>query len=292
MALLALPVDVLVGQLRGLSAVDLASLAVSAPAARAPTAEDGLPLHAFVARSALLASLALEFDEDLCRAAGGSAPGAWLRLFHFLRCAPVGSADAPAAAWQRPQAAAVHGHLCCGRPGYVRCGATRLELLGEELSLVHASLVHPLGAWLGAPPPSHGGAPAGTRGSFEALPLPDSCTVRANTTVESIAMVTRCGQLHAVVPLHWGEGTVEPEQLVPDQNRLAIVARMLNQRGECAAVRTHRLKVHLLSLAQVRVATRSQFQPLLSDALRGFAGVEPPLWAIVYTEADPGFFSY
>merc|ERR1712032_534949 len=75
-------------------------------------------------------------------------------------------------------------------------------------------------------------------------------------------------------------------------HKLMLIARTLNMRGDCSVVRTHRVKIHLLSLAQIRMASRSHYQPLLANALKGFGDLEPCLWALVYTNEDPGFFCF
>mmetsp|Transcript_53372 Transcript_53372/g.114712 ORF Transcript_53372/g.114712 Transcript_53372/m.114712 type:complete len:313 (-) Transcript_53372:247-1185(-) len=284
---LDLPTELLAEQLAACAAADLATLASAARLPPCAGKAERLPLASFVARLAL---------EEAGAGAWGQLPAElWLRLFHYLRCARVACGTA---------ATAPVGHLCAARPGFVRCGAGRCELPGEEVA-VDAVFVAPLNAWRGR---------AGVAGPCccEALPLPREWTVHANTQLEAVAPVTHCSQVLAVVPLRWGEeedasaaalaappggshrslAAWSRNAASADSRSLAFMARALNERGECAAVRTHLAKMHLLSLDQVRQAARSSFQPLLAEALRGFDGVDTPLWALVYTQTDPGFFCF
>lgn len=74
--------------------------------------------------------------------------------------------------------------------------------------------------------------------------------------------------------------------------RLLRIAQHLDKRGENAVILTHRLKLHLLSSAQIREAARSSYQPLLAQVLTGFQDIEAMLWGLVYTAQDPGFYCF
>jgi len=122
--------------------------------------------------------------------------------------------------------------------------------------------------------------------------------------------VTSYGQVHAVLPLRWGEAKATPGGAPPrgsavtfssyrhlgtsdaGERQLEILARMLDQHGECATLRTHQVKLHLLSPAQAKAVADGNYQPCLDDAMEAFGGVSPPLWAVIYTDKDPGFFCF
>lgn len=282
--LLTLPVEVLAGQLKACAATDLAALAAVAQLPPPSIATNGLPLHCFVARQAI--------GDDVAEAFGNVPAAQWLRLFHFFRC--VRLADA------RTKGTSVLGHLCTARPEFVRCGTGRCELISEELK-VDAALVTTLMIWrnrLGC-----------SMDCCLTLPLPESWTIHANTQLRAVAPVTHTAQVFGVMPLQWGEDTWTHAtrkglgssihagasmRYGMDEHRLATIAKALNQRGECAAVRTHVVKLHLLSVEQVEAVARSNYQPLLGDVLHSFAvaNIEAPLWALVYTQDDPGFFCF
>lgn len=284
-----LPVDLLAGQLRACSAVDLAALAATARQPQSSEARLCLPLPAYVAREAL-GKVANQWAElPACH---------WLRLFHFLRCAQVACG----------KSSPLTGHLCAWEPEFVRCGFGRCEMPGEELE-VDVALVTPLVAWrqrLGN---------AGAEGC-KAFPLPQKWNVRADTQLDSVAPVTHASQVCAVVPLQWGRLQKADEASVAQQriaeslacpwlaeplacpvasrslHQLTMVARALNRRGECSVVRTHRSKIHFLTRAQVLMVARSDWQPLLSTVLTTFSGFDACIWALVYTDADPGFYCF
>jgi hypothetical protein len=267
-----LPIDLLVGQLRACTAVDLAALAATSRQPQPSEKDPCLPLSAFVAREAL-GNIADKWHQ--------LSPAEWLRLFHFLRCENVTCDNSPP----------VMGHLCGARPEFVRIGVGQCEIPGDDLA-VNVSLILPLTAWRG-----HGNS--GIEGC-DAPVLPSKWSIRANTQLEAVAPVTSLGQVCAVTPLKWGElkqhrtmsRGIFPQNVDNASNNLLRIARVLNTRGECAAVRTHRTKIHFLSPAQMQIVSRSYLQPLLSSALYGFAGFEASLWAIVYTNKDPGFFCF
>eukprot|EP00927_Polykrikos_kofoidii_P057018 TRINITY_DN51124_c0_g1_i1.p1 TRINITY_DN51124_c0_g1~~TRINITY_DN51124_c0_g1_i1.p1 ORF type:complete len:298 (+),score=53.79 TRINITY_DN51124_c0_g1_i1:63-956(+) len=277
-SLLELPSEILVGQLRACSALDLVMLSAAArlpspkvPCAQGPEGEVELPLPAFVAW------LALE-SQSWSWLGSRLPPPLLLRLFHFFRSERVtcgGCLVVPP----------VYGHLCettSRGPSLVRCGTTRCGL--RDMTGVEVALVAPANAWRAWPG-------AVDSAGCHLLPMPETFTLSANCELKNIAPVTRAGQLLAVVPFRWGyEGiTAFPTE----ELALLQIARALNQRGECASVRKCKAKIHMLSLAQVRVSTRSSYQPLLADHLREFGDtVQTPLWAIVYTEDDPGFFCF
>jgi len=265
-SLLLLPIDLLVSQLRACTAIDLAALAATSRQPQPSEKETCLPLPAFVAREAL-GKVADQWQK--------LSPVHWLRLFHFLRCAHVNCESA----------SPVMGHLCEARPEFVRIGFGRCEILADDLA-VDVALITPLTTWW--------------RGHCNTPVFPSKWSVRANTQLEAVAPVTSLGQVCAVAPLQWGEFQehgndtrfFSSKYRNRSSSNLIRIARVLNNRGECAAVRTHRTKIHFLSPAQMKIVSRSDFQPLLSHASYGFAGFEASLWAIVYTDKDPGFFCF
>lgn len=267
-----LPLDLLAGQLRACTAYDLAAFAATSRQPQPSEKDTSLPLPALVAREAL-GKVASQWER--------LTPAQWLRLFHFLRCANVACENS----------LPVMGHLCEARPEFVRVGVGQCEIIGDDLN-VNVALITPLTAWRGQ-------GESGIEGC-NAPVFPSKWTVRANTLLEAVAPVTALGQVCAVTPLHWGE-LLEPRSNTrgatltstdSSGNNLIRIASLLNKRGECAAVRTHQTKIHFLSPAQMKIASRSYLQPLLSNALHGFAGCEASLWAIVYTNKDPGFFCF
>lgn len=289
-----LPIDLLVGQLRACAAVDLAALAATAKQPRPceDIAEDEacLTLSAYVARGEL--SEIASHWKDL-------PPGHWVRLYHFLRCARVACSDHGTRTLKCDSSrgrSTLVGHLCAAETKFVRCGVGRCEVPGEELE-VDVALIAPLQAWrqrLGS---------AGA-GGCQALPLPDKWSIHAHHQLEAVAPVTNYGQVCAVVPLRWGNGEqlarkvsfiqqlAEPLVGNASSPELTTVARILNKKGDCGVVRTHRMKIHFLSRAQIRMVARSDLQPLLANALANFSGCDACLWAIVYTEDEAGFFCF
>lgn len=271
-SLLLLPIDLLVGQLRACTAVDLAALAATSRQPQPTEKDTCLPLSAFVAREAL-GNIANKWQQ--------LSPAEWLRLFHFLRCAHVTCENS----------SPVIGHLCGAHPEFVRIGVGQCEIPGDDLA-VNVALIAPLTAWRG-----HGAN--GIEGC-DAPVLPSKWSIRANTQLEAVAPVTSLAQVCAVTPLQWGElpghrkvaRGIFPGDIGKPSNDLKRIATVLNTRGECAAVRTHRTKIHFLSPSQMQIVSRSYLQPLLSNALYGFVGFEASLWAIVYTNKDPGFFCF
>lgn len=267
-----LPIDLLVGQLRACTAVDLAALAATSRQPQPSEKDACLPLPAFVAREAL-GQIANQWQK--------LSAVQWLRLFHFLRCAQVTCETS----------SPLIGHLCEARPEFVRIGGGRCEIPGDDLA-VDVALIAPLTAWRG---PGNNGIEG-----CEAPVFPSKWSVRANTQLEAVAPVTSLGQVCAVTPLQWGEfqesrintSILFPGHVDTSSNSLMRIARVLNRRGECSAVRTHRTKIHFLSPGQMKIVSRYYLQPLLSNALYGFAGFEASLWAIVYTNKDPGFFCF
>eukprot|EP00928_Gymnodinium_smaydae_P087984 TRINITY_DN72146_c0_g1_i1.p1 TRINITY_DN72146_c0_g1~~TRINITY_DN72146_c0_g1_i1.p1 ORF type:complete len:326 (+),score=64.24 TRINITY_DN72146_c0_g1_i1:131-1108(+) len=305
-----LPVDLLLGQLRACAARELAVLAGAArqplvPAGEVASSDDPpplLPLSAAVARAALGSSLAETLVPK--RTAGATSataeadvpPALWLRLYHYLCCARVECGRR-----------SLRGHLCASRPRFVRCGAGRCEMMRGGLTIeIDVALVAPLATWRERLKDVKG---QGRNGACcVALPLPEVWSVHANTPLEAVAPVTHGAQVCAVVPLRWGDGgsargtrhadgeaadDCDDAEVLRDRGQLVQVASELNNRGECAAVRTHRTKMHLLSLAQIRMVSRSNYQPLLANVLGGFgAAMDAHLWAVVYTDSDPGFFCF
>jgi hypothetical protein len=275
---LQLPIDILAGQLKACAALDLASLAATAKQPRVAEASCCLPLPAFVARE-LLGKVADQWEY--------LQPGSWLNLFHFLHCARL-------VCWN---SVPLIGHLCMAEPEFIRCGVGRCVMVGEEME-TDVALVMPFAVWC-----QHIGN--GIAGKCKTPPLPKKWNMHANHQLESVALVTCAAQVCAVVPLTWGNSSQKPLDTdwmprtsteLPSANgssmRLALVARALNKKGECSVVRTHQSKVHFLSRAQVHIVARSNFQPLLANALTAFSGCDACLWALVYTEADAGFFCF
>jgi hypothetical protein len=257
-----LPLDLLIGQLRACAAVDLAALAATAKQPQSSEEKSCLSLPAFVAREALgdLADQWHELDA-----------GQWLQLFHFLRCSQVACGNS----------SPLVGHLCAAEPEFVRMGTGRCEMPGEDLE-IDVALVAPMAVWR----QRRSLGPDGCK----ALPLPEKWTIHANTQLEAVAPITHSAQVCAVVPLRWGNGGEAGVNASSQQ--LLSVTRILNRKGECSVVRTHRSKVHFLTKAQLHIVARSTFQPLLANTLTSFSGCDASLWALVYTNNDPGFFCF
>jgi len=236
----------------------------------------------------LVALAALERDSGDTAVFRKLCQGELMRLFQFLYCERLRGRGRPA-----------FGHLCTARRACVRYGTSRFVMLyGDEELSVDVALVGRLSSW----------ADDVCRGTGErmSLPLPPELKVHANAPVATVAPVTRAGQVLAVLPEVWGEAQTTAN-LVSSARRLNCrptfqwntavrllerIEEMLNRKGECAVVRTHQLKIHVLTAAQAKVAAASSYNPSLSKVLNALGVEEARLYAIVYLQRDPGFFCF
>lgn len=312
--LLAMPRDLLAMQLRCCSAAELARFSIAAAACvdvetyaqsslqssrQAVVAKESVPLICHVVRLVL---------EEVLSTSGCNLDDVpallWPRIYHFLCCTPLVPLAVGIRVGHR-QTAAYLQHICTARPKFVRCGWGHCELRSIDVA-IDCALVAPTAVWYKHLTREVAAGCWLTR-EVVGLPVPASWTVRANVPLDAVAPVTHSSQLFAVTHLKWGEGLDDEVAATPhsldsltfdvaamNARNFAQVARHLNTKGECAIVRTHQIKLHLLSTAQIQILSHSnhQVQPLLAQALLAFGGITPSLWALVYTKDDPGFYCF
>jgi len=211
-----------------------------------------------------------------------------MRLFQLLYCERLCGRGRPA-----------FGHLCSAKRTFVRYSTSRcvMPYTDEELS-VDVALVGRLSSWVDDV----------CRGTDRIwLPLPEIMKIQAKNPISAIAPVTRAGQVLAVLPELWGEDqAIVANPLVSSGQRqnfrtsfrwnaaVRVLERMeeiLDEKGECAVVRTHQSKTHIFTAAQAKVAAASSYNPSLGKVLKSL-DIDSRLYAIVYLQRDPGFFCF